>query len=238
VFVDLEAAFPIEDGEWDVPESIDYYPKFLRDHREIDGTKHLPKVVDAIYLETLCVLKEGALILAGLGLRGTIEAVCNDLKIKGGSLAVRINKLVTAGHISKNDAARLHGIRFMGNDAAHEIKRPKHESIRVALKIVEHLLQSAYILEKEASGNIDGAISDFEKFVDLLADNLKNFQSGDELPLAKILGKDVRRVSDSISSLETELITHIGSGAYSKLAAGKIAVYQNSKQPLQHFVIC
>lgn len=238
VFVDLEAAFPMEHGEWDVPESIDYYPKFLRNHREIDGTQHLPRVVERIYSEVLCGLKEEALILAGLGLRGTIEAVCFDLNIEGRNLAVKINKLVTAGYISKKDAARLHGIRFMGNDAAHEIKRPKRESIHVALKIVEHLLQSAYILETEASGKIDGAISDYENFVDLLADNLKNFQSGDELPLAKILGKDVRRVTESISLLESELIAQIGSGAYAKLAVGKTGVYQKSKQPLQHFVIC
>lgn len=38
----------------------------------------------------------------------------------------------------------------MGNDAAHDIKKPKDESLSVALQIVEHLIASVYILENKA----------------------------------------------------------------------------------------
>lgn len=127
VFEDLESAYQISEDEWEVPTKIDVYPKFIKGHRTLDDGFSLPDVVGRIYREVLLALQEDALILAGLGLRGTVEAVCNDLGISGRNLEVRISKLATLGNISRKDAERLHGIRFMGNDAAHEIKKPKKE---------------------------------------------------------------------------------------------------------------
>lgn len=81
VFEDIESAYQIGDDEWEVPTSIDVYPKFIKGHRSLNGDYCLPDVVGRIYKEVLLAMQEDALILAGLGLRGTIEAVCNDLQI-------------------------------------------------------------------------------------------------------------------------------------------------------------
>lgn len=202
VFVDLESAYQMDEDEWEVPTTINVYPKFVKGHRSLNGDFYLPDIVGRIYKEVLLAMQEEALILAGLGLRGTIEAVCNDLKITGRSLEVRITKLATAGNISQKDAARLHGIRFLGNDAAHEIKKPKKEQLSTALKIVEHLLSSVYILEEESDGQIDTTISEFIKFEPLLNKKVKLLNAGDELPLEAILGKDIRRVKESVVTLE------------------------------------
>jgi len=237
VFVDIEAAYPTYDDHWEVPEEITIYPKAVDGHREIEDLYELPSIVRKIYSEVLLALKEDAKVLAGLGLRAAVEAVCNNLKIPGRSLEVRINKLATAGYISKKDAERLHGIRFMGNDAAHDIKTPKSESLSVALKIAEHLIASVYILEKKSSGNLETTTSKFEVFDEMLVKKLEKFKSGDEYPIAKYLGKDLRRVKESISTLEQELIEKINDGEFTDLSVGKVETYQGSREPLQHFIL-
>lgn len=237
IFRDIEAAFPIADDEWEVPETTDCYPKAFEGHGAVVERWYVPELVYEIYSELLLTLKEDASILASLGLRATVEAVCNDLKITGGNLSVRINKLVTAGHISKGDAERLHGIRFMGNDAAHEIKSPKRQSLKVALKIVEHMLSSVYILEKESEGHLETVTSKYEVFERILLDKLKGYTAGDEYPIARYVGRDLRRVNDSISSLENELKSRIASGQFTKLAVGKVDHFSGSKDPLQHYKV-
>lgn len=237
IFVDIEAAYPTYDDQWEVPKEITIYPKAVEGHREIDDLYELPDIVRKIYSEVLLALKEDAKVLAGLGLRAAVEAVCNNLETPGRNLEVRINKLATAGYISKKDAERLHGIRFMGNDAAHDIKTPKSESLSVALQIVEHLIASVYILEKKASGNLEITTSKYEVFEKMLDEKLTGFKPGDEYPIAKYLGKDLRRVKESISTLEQELVDKITNGEFTKLAVGKVDNYQGSREQLQHFII-
>ncbi|HIF6624823.1 TPA: DUF4145 domain-containing protein [Serratia marcescens] len=237
VFYDLEAAYPTYENHWEVPEDVTVYPKAVEGHKEIQNLWELPDIVKTIYSEVLTALREDSKVLAGLGLRAVVEAVCNDLAILGRNLEVRINKLASSGYISKNDAERLHGIRFMGNDAAHDIKMPKDTALSVALQIVEHLIASVYILENKASGNIETTVSKYEVFEKLLIEKLKKFNAGDEYPIAKYLEKDVRRVKESISTLEQELISKIGSGEFTKLSVGKLDTYQGSQNKLQHFVV-
>lgn len=237
VFYDLEAAYPTYDDHWEVPEDVTVYPKAVEGHKEIQNLWELPDIVRTIYSEVLIALREDSKVLAGLGLRAVVEAVCNDLQIPGRNLEIRINKLASSGYISKNDADRLHGIRFMGNDAAHDIKTPKGTALSVALQIVEHLIASVYILEKKANGNIETTVSRYENFKELLSEKLKEFNVGDEYPIAKYLGKDIRRAKESISTLEQELISKIGNGEFTKLSVGKIDTYQGSQNPLQHFVV-
>ncbi|OWT71478.1 MULTISPECIES: DUF4145 domain-containing protein [unclassified Achromobacter] len=237
VLEEIEHAYQIADDEWEIPTSITVYPRFIKNHRSLSGEYYLPSLVGEIYGEVLLALKEDALVLAGLGLRGTVEAVCNDLNIDGRNLEIRISKLASAGYISRKDAERLHGIRFMGNDAAHEIKRPDQVQLSVALKIVEHLLSSVYILEEEAQGKIDTLITEFEQFKELLGKKLNSFAIGDELPIIGFLGRDIRRVKDSLPALEAELIDAINKGEIKKLTKGKLDKYNNSKNDLQHYVL-
>lgn len=237
VFYDLEAAYPTFENHWEVPEDVTVYPKVVEGHKEIQNLCDLPDIVITIYSEVLTALRENSKILAGLGLRAVVEAVCNDLTISGRNLEVRINKLASSGYISKNDAERLHGIRFMGNDAAHDIKTPKDTTLSVALQIIEHLIVSVYILEKKANGNIETTVSRYDVFEKLIIEKLRNFNVGDEYPIAKYLEKDIRRVKESISTLEQELISKIGGGEFTKLSVGKFDIYQGSQNKLQHFIV-
>lgn len=141
------------------------------------------------------------------------------------------------GIISKSDADRLHAIRFLGNDAAHDIKKPEKDQISVALKIINHLIQSVYILQIESEGKLDTILVKDSEFIDLLDEKLGEFQSGDEVPLGKIFGKDRRRLGSSASTFEAQLISEIKAGNYTKLKMGKVAKYNKSPTDLQHFIV-
>lgn len=237
VFEDIEQAFQIGEDKWEVPTTITVYPKFIENHSSLDGEYYLPSIVRQIYKEVILAFQEDALILAGLGLRGTVEAVCKDLKIPGHNLEIKISELATAGYISSKDAERLHGIRFMGNDAAHEIKKPETLHLSVALKIVEHMLSSIYILPEEVQGKLDTLITEFTPFIEIIDKKLDQFSKGDELPIINILGKDFRRIKDSFIDLESELLRQIDNGNITSLKKGKKAKYKQSKHELQHFIL-
>lgn len=91
---------------------IRQYPRFIRGYQGIKETGYLPEIIRKIYNETLDALKNGNLILASIGLRATIEAITKQENISGKNLDTKINSLVKNGYLAKNDANRLHAIRF------------------------------------------------------------------------------------------------------------------------------
>lgn len=235
-FTDYENSYPVSDEEWDIPENVTIFPKFVKDIVKLE-IYEAPDIVREIYNETLIAITEGALILAGLGLRGTIEAVCNDQSISGRTLDTRISKLATQGMISSNDAKRLHAIRFLGNDAAHEIKKPTQSQISVAFKIINHLLQSIYLLDLESQGRLETIVTKIDDFITILDKGIKRHKIGDELPLAAIIGKDVRRIDGAMTQMEHELMQKISNEEYQKLKIGKLEKYANSPNKVQHFIL-
>jgi hypothetical protein len=233
VYHDYENAYPSENNGWVIPRDIERFP---RGKKGTLDTWNMPEVVASIYSETCNAYRDGALTLAGIGFRATIEAICNDQDISGKELSVKINNLASKGLISKKDSARLHSIRFMGNDAAHDIKRPSIRSLDAALVIVEHLITTVYVLDA-ASGALEAMIEDYAKFQELLDKKLDSYSPGDEFPLAKFLGKDVRLVSGSVRQLEKELDARIGKGEYTRLVFGKEDYYMDSKEKLLHYIV-
>lgn len=234
---DIEQAYQVGEDEWEVPDGAEYYPKYDPAHVDLDDVYIVPDLVRSIYLEAVTAVQANALTLAGLGLRGTIEAVCNDMQVKGKNLETRIAKMATMGVISKNDSDRLHAIRFLGNDAAHDIKRPDKDQISVALKIINHLIQSVYILKIEAEGKLDTILATSSEFIEILDKKIAAYSPGDELPLTKFFGKDIRRLGTSAPAFESQLMTEINAGNYAKLKVGKVDKYNNSPANLQHFVV-
>ena len=206
--------FDHENDDWITPVSDDIYPKEIKGSLQ---SKSFPQVVKSVYQESCQAYRDESFTLAGIGFRATIEAVCNDQSIQGKELSTRINNLASKGLISKRDSARLHSIRFLGNDAAHDIKIPSKSALEAALIILEHLLTTVYILELESKGKLEEVIEDFDLFVGLLDEKLENLNPGTELPLPVILGKDLRRISGSIKKIEDKLNALIGQKKYTKI---------------------
>lgn len=234
---DIESAYPTYDDEWHVPEDITYYPRVLERYSELKSAFDVPQPVRDIYTQSVQAIRDEANILAGIGLRATIEAICNQQSIPGRNLEKRIDALAKVGLISLKDAERLHAIRFVGNDAAHDIKSIDTSALLTALRIIEHLLLTLYVLDNEADEQLDTIIRNFGTFSQQLTKKLKSFDPGDEIPIAKIFGKDMRRFHGYLPALEKQLLEKISSGDYDKLLAGKIDNYAGSKEKMQHFVV-
>jgi hypothetical protein len=234
---DYESAYPIDDSEWNVPEDISCFPSILKGHRELEDVWDLPGTVREIYTQSIQAIKDNSNILAGIGLRATIEAICNDRGITRRTLEKRIDSLAKGGLISQKDTERLHAIRFLGNDAAHEIKRADARNLLIALRIIEHLFVSIYILDGEADKRLDTIIRTFEQFTTLLERNLANCTSGEEVPLAKIFGKDMRRFHGYFAAHEKSLVDAITNNTFTRLKIGKVDHFAGSKDKVQHFVV-
>jgi hypothetical protein len=235
VYEDYENGYPDEENGWAVPTDVSTYPKRTK------GTLEawvLPKVVRDIYQETCSAFAEGSLTLAGIGFRATIEAICNDRGVNGKELSTRIGNLATQGLISKKDSARLHSIRFMGNDAAHEIVTPSKESLAGALAIIEHLITTVYLVDQhQAAGGLDSVLELYEDFEKLLEKKISAYHVGDSYPLSKFFGKDIRRLHGGNKKFESELNARIGRGDFTKLSRGALAKYAGSPEVLQHYTL-
>jgi hypothetical protein len=115
----------------------------------------------------------------------------------------------------------LHAIRFLGNDAAHEIKEPNQSDIRVALEIVEHLLNTVFILERKAA-RLDLSTETYDEFIALLINCAINYESQNSISLAGLLGNSKRRVGNQLDIFESQLTDDIKSKKLRFLIIGSI----------------
>ena len=106
----------------------------------------LPKSIRDLYTETLICLEANAKTLACAGLRSVVEAICLNQGCTKPNLKSKIDELVSKGVLLKRDADYLHQHRFLGNEAVHELQAPPTKEFQIALKILEHLLESVYIV--------------------------------------------------------------------------------------------
>lgn len=237
VDTDFEAGWYDEEGLYHSDVSVFQYPIPLKNHQSLDWEDmvELPNAVWSIYNDTLKSYANGSKILVGAGLRACIEAVCNDLNIAGKDLEVKIKKLNQSGYISKGNTSLLNGIRFIGNDSIHEMKKPTDDEIKVSLRVVEHLFENVYILPKIANGTLKTTVEDYTDFLNVLKQNLQNFSSGDEFGLCKLLGKDFRRCQSEIGNFQQQLDSDIDLGVFTLLKKGKVDTYGG--KPVQHYIL-
>ena len=124
------------------------YPRGATERQPMSDADELPPKVQLIYGEVIGAMNAQLSVLAGIGLRALIEAVCRDQKISGGNLQALIDGLATTGVLSKAQADILHGHRFLGNAAAHEVTSASPRELVAALDIAENVLRTIYVLPK------------------------------------------------------------------------------------------
>lgn len=138
-------------GEPYLPETTKLFPSRVTGRPVMSGAHHLPQGVYRIYQEAHGAHCAEFSILAGLGLRAIVEAVCKDQGLNEGNLQQKIDALADSGLITKAGARILHGLRFMGNAAAHETRAHSPQQIGAGFGVVEYLLQGVYVLPKESA---------------------------------------------------------------------------------------
>lgn len=218
--------YPHSYTEWGEPEmerieDVNIYPRFIEGHCELDGLSNVPSSVRDVYNESLIAIREGAKNLSCIGLRKTIEVICNDLKIEDKCLDAKINKLADRYIISQGEKRYLREVQFWGNDAAHTTRKLGDEQIRTILKIIEHLIDSVYVIDAETKENLNTVVTEFEDFKRVLVECLKGYSCGEEYPLEKFFGKEYRRVKDCYQKFEGQLIAEIQAGDFVELTIGK-----------------
>lgn len=140
-----------ETGEAQLAETVKLYPDRLAGRTQLDHAHHLPRSVLQVYLETLNALRSSLPILAAIGIRALAEAMCKDRQAKGRDLEKKLDSLVEQGLVSSEGAEILHGLRLMGNKAAHEVTPHSLADLNTAFDVIEHALQGVYILPKLAA---------------------------------------------------------------------------------------
>lgn len=154
------------------PVSQEVYPYRSKFSMSIKSLINTPLNVKAIYKETVESFNGNQYILCGAGLRSIIEAICKDKKIVSGgvldksgkpildksgnpriskNLDGKIQGLMEKGFITEGSAGALHALRFLGNDAVHEVEAPSSEELRIAIGIVEASIESIYEMRHKAT---------------------------------------------------------------------------------------
>lgn len=137
------------DGETTFPwEYITYYPQ-RNLSQPYPNIEMLPLKVLRIYNETVSALNNDQRILAGIGIRALIEAVCSEQEVKGKNLKERITNLKEKSIVTIEGESALHKLRDLGNASAHEAKPYNKVQLLMALKVVEHMLDGTYIIPEK-----------------------------------------------------------------------------------------
>jgi hypothetical protein len=124
------------------------YPK--RRERELAHKRfrQLNTKLSAIYREVIASYNNDSGTLCAIGLRALLEGICADKTIDGRDLFTKIDGLTA--YLPANIVESLHSFRFMGNVAAHELQAPKPTELRLAIEVMEDLLNFLYELEYKA----------------------------------------------------------------------------------------
>jgi hypothetical protein len=134
------------------------YPPRDEKHLKPKDYVQLPTALEAIYEEIVRAFNDRCHVLCAIGLRALLEGICDDKGIKSGPdgkgktttrIEGKINGLAALAPptIVKN----LHAFRFLGNQAAHELKVPSEKSLAFALEVMEDVLSALYELNYKSS---------------------------------------------------------------------------------------
>lgn len=141
----------------EVVEDVDLFPPAGPEQRPVRFFRGASPELDRIFREATQAQNAGLRTLAAGGLRASLEALCGDKKVIDGpenatdpasrrssKLQGKINGLAEKGHLTHAQAEHLHAIRFLGNDALHDLAEPQGDELRIAFDLVEETLESIY----------------------------------------------------------------------------------------------
>ena len=145
------------------PITVDLYPNRSIYHLPIKRYSYTPENIKTIYKETVEAYNNNQLILCSGGLRAILEGICSNKKVAGihkedkkgemvlvSNLETKIESLAEQGYLTKGNAEILHNLRFIGNDALHELSAPPKSELKLAINIIEHTIESLYEIEFKA----------------------------------------------------------------------------------------
>jgi hypothetical protein len=145
------------EGKEDAPQpEVDIYPP------RSDGTVQpkyfvkLPSKLTKLYRETAEAFNSDCMMLCTIGLRALIDGVCKDKGIEAENMEKRIDGLLK---FIPNQTLidSLHGFRFAGNDAAHDLEAMYPTDAAHAIEVMEDLLNFLYDFDYKAASVKDAS---------------------------------------------------------------------------------
>ena len=127
---------------------VTLYPPRAAGYQWLEHIRHLPGPVERVYREIVGALNAELPLLATIGLRALIEAVCHDARAKGKNLESLIDSLADLGVLSKAQATTLYSPRLVGTPATHQMSAPDSAELTAALRITETILETLYVIPK------------------------------------------------------------------------------------------
>ncbi len=128
----------------------DFFPERVHSQLRKKSFMKLKPKLKSIYGETIKCFNTGSLVLCTAGLRALLEGVCDDKRIKGRNLRDKINNLHPLLP-NRNIIKSLHHFRFTGNEAVHQLQAPDARDTRLAIDVLEDLLNFLYELDYKAT---------------------------------------------------------------------------------------
>ena len=107
--------------------------------------RSIPKPLQTIYSECVQSFNYGLHLSCAIGLRALMEGICVDKERPGKNLLEKIANLNAI--LPQNIVDHLHGFRFLGNVAAHELETVDKGTLQIAIEVAEDLLNILYDLE-------------------------------------------------------------------------------------------
>lgn len=147
------------------------FPRVDRNALELKTFAGVPTVLVRLYRETIDSFNQEAVTLCAGGLRALIEGLCAEKRIKDGpimrkrkpvldkngspkrasNLAGKIEGLAERGVLTRSQATTLHSLRFMGNEALHELEQPSVEELRTGVVLIETILSAVFDLANHSA---------------------------------------------------------------------------------------
>jgi hypothetical protein len=134
------------DSDEDNPFAETLWPPWQTRRSRLSNYHRLPTRLARIYVETNAAIDGEQAVLAAVGIRAIVEAVCKHKRARGRNLKLRINDLVSRGILTKKQSRALHKARLLGNSAAHEVSAAEPEALEAAMSVGEHMLTSVYLI--------------------------------------------------------------------------------------------
>lgn len=178
----------------------------------------IPTLIATVYCESVDALNNGSLLLASIGFRATVEALCLEKGFVKGTLLTKINKLRDKGIITAADCERLHEARFMGNESAHEIQRPDRSHVLMVLEVINNILNNLYIIDKKFKEVIEYRFKDYAEFQSLIEKGVDEHTKGDEGTVYLFLPQERKYRKADLDKYEAELQQRIADGSFTRLS--------------------
>ena len=217
VTVDLNNWIQDEMGYGEPSKTEVVFPSMKKSYKRLDKPFYLPEKVLLIYNETVSAIENNNYLLAAMGMRAIVEAVCKEKNVKGKNLEIQIENLKKMKLISESDCNLLHGVRFLGNEAVHEIESPRLYVIETTMKILEHLLLGVYVYPQDAEHCLKIAVSDYEAFKEIVKREIDSKKVGTQGTLSSFIDKDLLKRFVIFKELEKRYLDDVKKGCISFL---------------------